>query len=96
MTSPVVDAAGLVGRTSSDPLTVRALLLGRPAACVAVVGDTEEEIEGDGVPAGAAQGAGGARSAPGHLRPAHPQQRPLRRPPPRKAGKVNCMPLQLS
>jgi hypothetical protein len=56
MTSPVVDAAGLVGRTSSDPLTVRALLLGRPAACVAVVGDTEEEIEGDGVPAGAAQG----------------------------------------
>jgi hypothetical protein len=44
-------------------------------------------LAGDhGVPAGAAQGARGARGEPGHLRPPHPQQRPLRRPPPRIAG----------
>jgi hypothetical protein len=36
-----------------------------------------------GVPSGAAQGTGGARGEAGHLRPAHPQQRP----PPRIAGK---------
>lgn len=56
------------------------------AGCwVAEVGD-KSEGEGDGVPAGAAQSEGGARGEPGHLRPPHPQQRPLRRPPPRPAG----------
>ena len=54
--------------------------------------EAERGGEGDGVPARAAQGAGGARSAPGHLRPPHPQQRPLRRPPPRTAGKLHAAP----
>lgn len=82
---------GLILSPLLPPRLSSSVVLSSPAFCWVVLGLPRSEtgaIEGDdnGVPAGVAQGEGGARGEPGHLRPPHPQQRPLRHPPPRSAG----------